>query len=70
MRTTIIWRLAGFVDVTTCEIVETPNGVALGLRMGNDLILAELWPTVEEAAMRASALRARLSARGWVPYRA
>ena len=69
MRTIVIWQLAGFVDVTICEIVETTNGVAFGLRMGNDLILAELWPTDEEAAMRASVLHARLSARGWVPYR-
>jgi hypothetical protein len=68
VRSKVVWRLAGFVDVTTCEIVETPNGVAVGLRMGDELILAELLPGVEEATIRARGLRAKLSARGWVPF--
>ena len=68
MRSTIVWQLAGFADVTTCEIVETPNGVVVGLRMGDELILAELLPTVGQAAIRASDLHARLSTRGWVRF--
>jgi Methyltransferase domain len=35
VRSTIAWQFAGFADVTTCEIVETPNGVVVGLRMGD-----------------------------------
>jgi hypothetical protein len=36
--------------------------------MGDELILAELLPGVEEATIRARDLRAKLSARGWVPF--
>jgi hypothetical protein len=47
--TEIRWTLAGFVDVIRCELAEAPAGYALGLRMGDELILAELWPNVEQA---------------------
>jgi hypothetical protein len=62
----IEWTLAGFVDVTRCELVETPSSCAVGLQMGDELILAELWPSVEQARARAGELRARLLARGWI----
>jgi hypothetical protein len=62
----IAWTLAGFVDLMRCELAETPAGCTLGLRMGNELILAELWPSVEQARARAEDLRHRLLARGWL----
>jgi hypothetical protein len=36
--------------------------------MGDELIVAELLPGGEEATIRARDLRAKLSARGWVPF--
>lgn len=62
----IEWSLAGFTDVMHCEVVEAPGGCAVGLRMGDELILAELWPNVERARTCARELRTRLLARGWV----
>jgi hypothetical protein len=66
LTTVIRWALAGFVDVMRCELTETPVGCALGLRMGDELILAELWPSVEDAQARAEDLRGRLLRRGWL----
>jgi hypothetical protein len=60
-----LWTLAGFADVMRCELAESPAGYALGLRMGDEIILAELWPDAEQAKARAEELRARLLARGW-----
>jgi hypothetical protein len=61
-----LWTLSGFAEVMRCATIETPNGCALGLFMGDELVLAELWPTVEDACERAQALRVRLLARGWL----
>ena len=49
-----------------CETEETAGGCALGLLMGDELILAELWPSAENARARALALRAHLLTRGWL----
>jgi hypothetical protein len=34
--------------------------------MGDEIILAELWPSAEQAQARARELRARLLSRGWL----
>jgi hypothetical protein len=44
-----------------CETPSTPKGCAVGLFMGNALILAELWPSAEEAGALGRALRAGCS---------
>ena len=64
-----LWTLAGFVDVMRCELAAYPEGCALGLRMGDELILAELWPDVQQARARAGELRNRLLTRGWIELR-
>jgi hypothetical protein len=58
----VLWTLAGFADVWRCELEDC----AIGLFMGHELFLAELWPSAEDARARARALRAQLLARGWL----
>jgi hypothetical protein len=67
-QTTIVWELAGFVDVMRCELVrDRSGGYALGLHMGDELILAEWWHDEPSALRRANEIQQRLLSRGWLP---
>jgi hypothetical protein len=62
----IVWELSSFVEAMRCELKETAEGFALGLRMGDELILTELLPDEQQARRRASELRTRMMQRGWL----
>ncbi len=59
------WRLRGPADDMSCAIAKTPDGFALAMRQGRELILAESYGRLEGAVSRANQLRLRLRDRGW-----
>jgi hypothetical protein len=62
----VLWTLTGFAEPMRCELNETTAGYTLSLRMGDKVILTELWQCGEQAKGRAVELRARLLVIGWI----